>query len=385
MFKLLREAQALEKLGDKAAFVKNVQEILGVDSVTAVLESAPYEITPEDYQQWLPAIIDIGAERGININKKVEFMDLAHELLDNDPKLDAVGRDHATCRKIVSALWQMFKVNQAHGDVKTHVAGMVDKAREEEEAANGLVGGEGGFEQAFATAKGVENEERVRRRNPYQPGTLRAMLWDEQHKGMEDEEFDDIEDIDAEADPMAAEEMPPEEVDTDSMSPDDLAAHIQGAEGGEEDLDARLGDLEARVADLESGEAGEQEMDAEPEMDMPPADVDAEADPEIDMEKDGDDAEVVDIPMEDEEKVSVSDLFRKAITSPKEHMSAALKAVEDEGASAWTALNVPANPHPKKTPAHNAWLKGFKNSAKAHLGIVDKPRDVPSKHRGKKK
>jgi hypothetical protein len=62
-----------------------------------------------------------------------------------------------------------------------------------------------------------------------------------------------------------------------------------------------------------------------------------------------------------------------------------LKAVEDEGAAAWSAMSVPGNPHPKKTPAHAAWMKGFKNNAKNHLGIVDKPREVTSKHRGKKK
>jgi hypothetical protein len=387
MFKLLREAQALEKLGDKAAFAKQVQQILGVASVITVMEAAPYEVTPEDYQEWLPAIIDIAAERGININKKDPFMDLSHDLLGNDPKLDMIGADQAMRRKIVSALWQMYKVNQAHGDVKTHVAGLVDKAREDEETANGLVGGEGGFEQAFSAAKGVENEEIIkRRRNPYQPGTLRAMLWDEQNKGAEDEEFDDMEDMDG-----ATEEMPPQDVDTDAMSPDDLAAHIQGAEGdqgGEEDLDTRVDDLEARVADLEAGEAGE-DHDEFADDDLTNdemLDDEREANPEMDMPKDEADGDVVDIPMdEDEEKVSVSDLFRKAITSPKEHMSAALKAVEDEGAAAWSAMSVPGNPHPKKTPAHAAWMKGFKNNAKNHLGIVDKPREVTSKHRGKKK
>jgi hypothetical protein len=385
MFKLLREAQALEKLGDKAPFAKQVQQILGVQSITDVMESAPYEITPQDYQQWLPAIIDIAAERGVNINKKVEFMDLAHDLLDNDPKMDAIGGDSAAARrKVVSALWQMFKVNQAHGEVKDHVASAVTKAREEEEAANDLVGAEGGFEQAFDTAKGVENEEIVkRRRNPYQPGTLRAMLWDEQNKGAEDEEFDDMDDMGDEG--GAGEEMPPADVDTDAMSPDDLASHIQGAAGdmddeGGDDLDTRVDDLEARVADLEAGEAGEDHGD-EVLDDEVPADMDSE----MDMPDRHGEEKVVDIPEEEEEKVSVSDLFRKAITSPKEHMSAALKAVEDEGASAWTAMTVPTNPHPKKSPAFHAWMKGFKGSAKEHLGIVDKPREVTSKHRGKKK
>lgn len=382
-FKLIREAQAIAKLGTKAQFAKQVQQILGVQSILEAIEPAAFEITPQDYQQWLTAIIEIAAERGMNVSKKNDFTDLAHDLLDNDPKLDALGGDRMRAQQtVVSALWQAYKVNQAHTKVQSSVAGAVNQAREDEEAANGLVGSEeGGFAQAFDAAKGVENEERVkRRRNPYPVGSLRAALWDEDHKGMEDEEFDDMEDIDAA--PMG-DETPPEEVDTDTMSPDDLAAHIQGQEAGgaDEDVAARVDDLEARVAELEAGEAGEEHDVGNDEM----LDDEREANPEMDMPKDAGDDEVVDIPMEDEEKVSVSDLFRKAITSPKEHMSAALKAVEDEGAAAWTALTVPANPHPKKTPAYNAWMKGFKSSAKEHLGIVDKPREVTSKHRGKKK
>jgi hypothetical protein len=207
-------------------------------------------------------------------------------------------------------------------------------------------------------------------------------LWDEAHpKGAsEDEEFDDV---DGE---MPPKDMPPE--DTDSMSPDDLASHITGEprSGDEEgpDLESRVDDLEDRIADLEHDEAGEHHEDDDVEGDIPadardgdmPAIVDDETDAEDEMPPEEpartrSRANVVEKGFDEEEQVK--SMFRQAITSPKEHLTAALKDVEAEGAKAWAKMQLATNPHPKKSPAFHAWAKGFKNSGKAGLGIVDKP------------
>ncbi len=401
MFTLIREAEARLKLGAKAKELDNVRQILGVSSLTEMMSPSDFEITPADYQEWLKAIIEIAQERGLNVSKKIDFMDLAHDLLDDDPKLDALGGDRMMAkRNIVNALWQAYRVNQAHNAVQDHVANTIKQAQQDEEAADGLVGSEdagGGFTQAFNAAKGAEDEEQPR--NPYRPGTLRHALWAEKHmKGMQDEEFDDVD-----GEGMPQDDMPPEDVDTDSMDPDQLASHIMGREGGEtsdemgdeggeDDLISRVDDLEARVADLESGEAGEDmpeepPMDGEGDLDMeeePPMDAEGDLDGEMgaddvltpDPEVDSDEL-AAEKHLEDEQ---VSDPVRMAITSPKEHMHAALKAVEDEGAVAFMRMEMPKNPHPPKSAAHHAWQKGFKASLKDALGIVDKPK-VTSKPR----
>jgi BMFP domain-containing protein YqiC len=421
-FKLIREAQVLAKLGDKAKFVQNVQAILGADSAAGIptlgegFDPKNFQITPQHYTQWLNTVLDIAREHGKDAAKSQVFKDIAFEILDNDSLVDALGGNpEATKGKIVKALWAAFKVNQQHGAVQDHVTGAIKKAREDEEAASQLVGGEdSGFAQVLDAAKGVENEEtmfpvrrdrstlsavlRASKTNPYPKGSLRAAMWDDAHKKVEDEEFDDA---DMAADDVAADAMPPEEPDTDAMTPDDLASHITGARGddaaaaGAPDLEARVDDLEDRLADLEHQEEQEPEhqddmgdedvmADAGAEQDLPPMDdVEVETDPEGDVDVDVRPEDEDRMPVENEEQ-KVSDLFRKAITSPKEHMSAALKAVEDEGASAWHQLQVPTNPHPKKSPAHNAWMKGFKNSAKGALGIVDKPREPTSNRRKKR-
>jgi TolA-binding protein len=420
-FKLIREAQALAKLGTHANFVKQVQKILGTDSVVGIptlaeaFDPATFQVTPQHYNQWLSTVLDIAREHGKDAAKRDVFNEIAFDILDNDSLVDALGGDRERTKgNIVKALWQAFKVNQAHGAVQDHVTGTIKKAREDEEAASQLVGAEdSGFVQALSVAKGVENEETMfpgrrspsmlagalksGKRNPYPPSSLRAAMWDNTHKTAEDEELEDVPADDVPMDGADGQDMPPE--DTDAMSPDDLASHITSARtddaetAGAPDLEARVDDLEDRLADLEHQEQDQPEQqdempDAEMvddvemggEEDMPPPEEDVSQDMPVD-----DVNPEEEMPVENEEKLKVSDLFRKAITSPKEHMSAALKAVEDEGATAWTALSVPSNPHPKKSPAYNAWLKGFKNSAKAHLGIADKPREVTSKRRAKRK
>lgn len=388
-FKMIREAETINKLGDEATFVQHVQRVLGADSVTSIVEGAEedFAITPQHYTQWLQTMMDMAKESGVNLLKRREFEDLAFDILDNDLAIDMLGGDaEVTKQNITKALWQSYQVSRAHDKVTKHVGGTIAQAREDEQLASMVAGcedEESGLEQAFDMAKGVENEERSSRKqnnflrqavrvggktNPYPPKTLRAALWDEAHaKGgsTEDEEHFD-------AKPMQAGPEPEMEVDADSMSADDLASHITGDMGEGGDVESRVDDLEARVADLEGGDSGEQ---GDSDLDMRGMEDQAdEADPR---------AMVVDKSFDDEERVK--NIFRTAITAPKQHLSAALKDVEAEGSKAFAGLSMPQNPHPKKSQAYHAWEKGFKKTLKDAMGLNEKPREVTSKHRPAKR
>ena len=187
-FKLIREAQAIAALGNKAEFAKHVQRTIGLDSVASLTEAfgpSDMEVTPQHYQHWLTTIMSLADERHVNLTKRQSFNDLAFELLDNDSFVDALGGDpERTKRTILGALWSAYKVNQAHTRVQDHVSQMADKAKEEEALS--------GFAQALTAAKGVEDEGYTARRsaarpvyqqalkggkqNPYPKGSLRASL-----------------------------------------------------------------------------------------------------------------------------------------------------------------------------------------------------------------
>lgn len=64
------------------------------------------EITPEDYHEWMRVIHAEAADRGINLNNKRKFEDVAFFVVDNDAKLDMLGPDERTKRQIVSTLWR---------------------------------------------------------------------------------------------------------------------------------------------------------------------------------------------------------------------------------------------------------------------------------------
>lgn len=379
-FKMIREAQAIARLGDKAPFAQTIQKIIGSTSVTAIEEAfdqKQFEVTPEHYNQWLSTIVDMAAERGISLTKRQNFNDLAFDILDNDSLVDALGGDtEKTKLNILKALWQAYQVSKAHTKVQDHVGEVIQKTREEEEqVAAPRVRTQPLYQKAIATPGA---------RNPYPAGTLRAALWDDAHKtnaSTEEEEYDDVED-----EMPSAEEVPAD--DTAAMSPDDLASHITGepradAGEGEPDLEARVDDLEDRLADLEHQEeiehnGGDEAVSDDMGDEMGDEELPAIVDDEADMPREEKPAARpaparggMEKGFDEEEQVK--SMFRQAITSPKEHLQAALKDVEAEGAKAWAKMQLASNPHPKKSPAYHAWAKGFKNSAKAGLGIVDKP------------
>lgn len=63
-------------------------------------------ITSDDWNQWANAIRAEARDRNINLNNKHSFEDLAFFVVDNDPKIDMMGGDERTKRRVVNALWR---------------------------------------------------------------------------------------------------------------------------------------------------------------------------------------------------------------------------------------------------------------------------------------
>lgn len=473
MFKMIREAQAVAALGDRLTLAKQVQQMVGLESladasklIAEQFDPSQFEIKPEYYNEWMAALQGEAEAQGVDISRKQDFMDFAHMMLENDPRVQELGADDALVQKIVSTLWTAARAAQSHAKVSQHVDKHIQKTREEEEAVDELVGSEdeqqpfevrdrralprldtrtnpedkypsrpfnrdewmntskqarqaspeeneekkktpydewmnksrarngrsaffdgsrrrsqeneeSGFSQVMKNSIGMEDESKLShaeferdihknaKSNPYPVNSLRHALWADMHRGAEDEEFD---------------QNPGES----ELSPDEMAVQITGSEhpihseNDGDNLETRVDDLEDRIADLEHDEGGDesertddtdgvlnQERDDNPEMDMPKSKERPE--PEFDEEE------------------AVKSFFRKAITSPKEMLSKAVKDIESEGASAWMKLNMPANPHPRKSQAHAAWAKGMKNAAKEALGLHEKPTMVTSKPKPRRK
>jgi hypothetical protein len=82
------------------------------------------------------------------------------------------------------------------------------------------------------------------------------------------------------------------------------------------------------------------------------------------------------------EKKDEIDPLTHAITRPRDEVSQALKDIETEGGAAWKAMQLPQNPHPKKSMAYKAWEKGMKGAIKDHFGF-ERPTQSTSKQKKK--
>lgn len=412
-FKMIREAQALARLGSNAKEVQVLKAALGVDSVIG-LPVLGEGTGPEngDWSTWLSTLVDHASEAGINIAKKADFFDLAHEMFDNDPKMGSIGGGHKMREKCATTLWHQYQMNKSLNGVHDHA----DSLPQENEETSAFKK-DAPLLRKVTKAPVLKAAVGVGKTNPYPAGSLRASLWDDMHASEDEEYGDGDEDADSNPEDMDDDSAPmdqdnPDDADTDSMSPDQLAVHITGvaapsddegddAEGGD-DLEGRVDDLEARVSgleggdneDLNDGEDGEVSRDGESDEDQDGPDQ--MGDDEYD-DQDGEDDPVADVrnkpegdkprafvpgdKFTEEEELSSAhkSLFHAAITQPKQHMAAALKDMEDQGATSWLGMQMPRCPHPKGSAAHNAWQKGFKNSAMAALGINPKPRDPKAK------
>jgi len=140
----------------------------------ASLEQEEQAVTPHDYQKWMRVMHEEGAARGININNKRSFEDLAFEMLDNDPKMDSIGSDERTKSNIVNILWQQHRAMIAQQKAQQSFKSMMrPEENEEYEEVSGA------FQQAQdacldhwrGTVKGTP-------KNPYAKGTKRHADWE---------------------------------------------------------------------------------------------------------------------------------------------------------------------------------------------------------------
>lgn len=469
MFKMIREAQAHANLGAKAGLAKQVQTILGAKSIVDVkgifeaFDPSAFEIKPEYYAQWMEALQGEAAERGINLSDRAEFMDFAHDMLDNDPRIQELNADDKLRQKIVSTLWKAAQATRSHKDVNAAVGGHIQKAREEEEQVEKLVGANDGerdrrshtpatrpaldtrrtagganntnnangtidhdkwsrlpmptrrpaaeneeaqFSSMMKQSMGMEDEShsefkadinRPAKKNPYPANSLRHALWNDIHnaKAREEEEFDDMEGEDRPSPEEAAVkitgveggsegqdagegDMDDDLTSSDEMSadadPESTEAELKDHESNDQEYYDKVDELMARVAELEAelqGQSGDEPTgegeamvgrdEMEPKVSKDEGDMD-----DMDMDKPAGEPEF-------DEEEQVKNFFRKAITSPKTMLSQAVKDVEEEGAAAWTKLQLPSNPHPRKSQAHGAWTRGLTKAAKEALGLNEKP------------
>lgn len=124
MFRLLKEAQIVSKLDQSELKVlETARAALGKASIADLVES--FNPSNEDYVEWLRVIAEEGAARGVALTRKGDFMDLAFEVLENDP----MAPPYEMQEMIVNKLWNDYKAAR-HGARIEKIA----RAQEEEEA-----------------------------------------------------------------------------------------------------------------------------------------------------------------------------------------------------------------------------------------------------------
>lgn len=335
---LLRNAVVTERLKHegKLTHVKQAQQVLG-GTLSEVVQRMNESYVPQksDYEHWLSTINDLAKEEGVLINTKQKLASIAFTVLDDDPVIDAIGGDtEESKRAIINTLWAAFSAAKHHHTAQKHFS---------------------------STSSQEENEE----------------LHDS-----------DTHEIHGDAD---GDQMQPEDHPRDGESYEDFVARTGNeTHGTEHCIDAEEGHDDEESADGDQPDVNSSEESDDGDQDG--TDVPEERD-EFDLTKllaavIGDD-DVFGLkdkldkpkPSREEEEEKTKTLFRQAVTSPREHLTQAVKDIEDEGAQAVRDLSIPRNPHPKGSQAHKAFAKGMKNAVKSLFGIVDRPTAAPKKKR----
>lgn len=300
MFRLIKEAQILTKMHPEARVtLHSFVDTVDGQSLAAVLES--FVPSDSDYTDWLRVIVEEGAERGVNLSRRQVFMDLAYEVLDNDP----MSPDQSMYDMIVHKLWADYKAAKQGARVEK-----VGRAQENEEALSRAA------EYAAATSE-------------YEPAAQ-----------------NDIGDLNDNTDEFG-------EFDLDSESDDGMEGSVDSPDSEEADVSLSDEDIDAIASRIVDQLNGKQSL-ASP----PPAENEEQAAPEQNKPTN----------------------MHKMLAGPRANITGAQKEIEKEGESAWTAHQLPTNPHPPKSIAHAAWERGMKKAARAHFGFVDKP-PAPKKKR----
>lgn len=116
---LIKNAQIISTLSERdVEYYTTVQQTLGLESIVEAVEQLSSVITPHDYQEWLRLTQEIADEDDIDLSRESDFQDLAWELLDNDPKIDAIGGDETMKQHIINTLWHAYNtnINQQHAN-----------------------------------------------------------------------------------------------------------------------------------------------------------------------------------------------------------------------------------------------------------------------------
>lgn len=321
---MIKEAQIASTV-DKSelAILETVKTALGKTSICELLESM--SPSADDYNQWLSVIVDTAAERGININKKTAFQDVAFEVFENDP----MPPEYDMQELIVNKLWTDYK-GARHG---ARIEKVVQRQQEEEELADVI---------------------------------------DAMSRPADDESSDDESCIDGSC---------------DDESSDDLAFDDQPSAtnpSDQPDLGASDGDISAETIEaivrrlLQGGIAPDADAsdDGEEGNDSLPKIIRSQQ------------MNVNNMANEEEESTSKqpknkTTFLQQMLRGPRDNLTQALKDVEADGESAWKAHQIPDNPHPKKSMAHKAWERGMKKAVKGHFGFDEKPA-VPAGKQKKK-
>lgn len=156
--KLIKEAVIDSNFSStKKRTISMLESIIGKKSTRRIVES--YQVSPDDYTQWLEVIKGYAADEGINIRTKSAFADTAFAVLENDPAPLAEDMKEA----IVNTLWAHYKAEQQHSKVLK-----AGRAQEEEEQLKYALrkmrnrseeNEESGFGQMLKASLGTEEEE----------------------------------------------------------------------------------------------------------------------------------------------------------------------------------------------------------------------------------
>jgi hypothetical protein len=173
--------------------IESVTNIIGKEKTIAIFES--FDITLEDYDNWLSVIRGYASEQGINIKSKTAFQDVAFAVLENDPLV----LDEDVQQAVVNTLWQRQKADQSHSKVQQFA-----RQKEEEEQMEYALRKMSGNSDKSLGKHVISNMHGTRRRPMFKHEIVDNIKsrprkkWNEEDEeqflsgaGMEMEEFDD--------------------------------------------------------------------------------------------------------------------------------------------------------------------------------------------------
>ena len=153
-------------------------------------------IQPADYQEWLRVVSEVGQEQNIDLTNQAAFQDLAFELLDNDPKVDAIGNSEDTKNNIVNTLWHAF--NTSNYQQKADMSNQAGQVEDEESSTKSkkkamaptimdTIHTSPTLQKVYKTGElagnsDMKNADQKPCKSPYATGTYRDKVWKLGHR-----------------------------------------------------------------------------------------------------------------------------------------------------------------------------------------------------------